>query len=178
MAPRDFQNPAMTKEAREAISSAFDALSKWRDDMASANEQYSKTFFDQMAQATRSMGWPDHVIEATRTQLNQASKMQLQMMDQLMETWETQLKSPSAGLTSPQEFMEQLQKMQPPGMAGMPGMSGFPGMGSMPGMGAGGMPGMAMAPFQIWMQAAEAWQKNMASAMSMWTGDGKSGGKK
>jgi len=28
---------------------------------------------------------------------------------------------------------------------------------------------MAMAPFQMWMQAAEMWQRNMASAMSMWS---------
>ncbi|MDX2259929.1 MAG: hypothetical protein NW205_13570 [Hyphomicrobiaceae bacterium] len=167
MATPNFTNPALTKEAREAITAAFEALAKWRDDMANANERYSKNFFDQMAQATRAMGWPDSAIEATREQLMSASRMQLQMMDQLMDAWEAQLKSPTAALQSPAEFMEQLKKMQPPGMGAV---GGFPGM---PGMGAGNMAGMAMAPFQIWMQAAEAWQKNMASAMSMWTGGDK-----
>ncbi|CFX16992.1 conserved protein of unknown function [Candidatus Filomicrobium marinum] len=159
------KNHALTEEAREAAKAAFDALAQWRDDMAAANERYSTKVFDQMAQATRAMGWPDNVIETTRMQMQNASQMQLQMMDQVMEAWSEQLNSPTAAMPTPTDFMEQLQRMQAGAMNA--GTSGL-GFGNMPGT--GGFEGMAMAPFQMWMQAAEMWQRNMASAMSMWTG--------
>jgi len=34
----------------------------------------------------------------------------------------------------------------------------------------GNLGAMPLAPFQFWMQAAEMWQRNMMTAMSMWTG--------
>ena len=70
---------------------------------------------------------------------------------------------PSAYRQTPEsvfDFMEQFKKFQSMGM----GMGG-PGASQVP----PGMAGMAMAPFQMWMQAAEMWQRNMASAMSMWS---------
>ncbi|MCH9808296.1 MAG: hypothetical protein K0U74_11240 [Alphaproteobacteria bacterium] len=173
MAKSNFSNPTeMTEEARKAASEAFQALSQWRDEMARANENYSNVVFEQMAQASKAMGWPDSMIDAARKQVQESSRMQLQMMDQLMDTWSKQLNAPNMSMASPTDFMEQMKKFQE---AGMGGMSSMPGMSNMPG--AGGMPGMAMAPFQMWMQAAEMWQKNMASAMSMWS-DNLPGGKK
>ena len=60
--------------------------------------------------------------------------------------------------------MPEMPKFENPfaSMIGMPGMSGMPGMGSMP-----QMPDFTkMAnPMQFWMQAAEMWQKNWATAM-------------
>lgn len=154
---------AMPDDARKAAKAAFKALSQWRDDMANANERYSKTVLDQMAQAGRAMGWPSSVIEATREQIQSSSQMQLQMMDNVMEAWSEQIDSPTAAIPTPNDFMEQLQKMQAsmmnPGASAFSGMPGFNGLG-----------GMSMAPFQMWMQAAEMWQRNMVSAMSMWTG--------
>ena len=107
--------------------------------------------------------------------MQQGSKMQLQLMDQVMDVWEQQIKAPGSAL---------------PGMPGMGAMPGMPGMGAIPGMpkfenpfanmpgmqgmagmmGPGGIPGMpdfsGMAnPMQFWMQAAEMWQKNWATAM-------------
>lgn len=151
----------MTEEARKAATTAFEALSQWRDDMAKANETYSNKVFDQMAQASRAMGWPENMIDAARDQMQEASRMQLQMMDQLMDTWSKQVKSPDMSMANPADFMEQFKKFQ---QMGMGGASGMPGFGQMPGMG-----NMATAPFQMWMQAAEMWQRNMASAMSMWS---------
>ena len=171
MANSNFSNPQeMTEEARKAASEAFDALSQWRDEMARANENYSSKIFDQMGQASKAMGWPESMVSAAQTQMQESSRMQLQMMDQLMDTWSKQINTPNMTMSSPNDFMEQMKKFQE-----MSGMQGMPGMGNMPGMGA--MPGMAMAPFQMWMQAAEMWQKNMASAMSMWS-DNLPGGKK
>ncbi|MBU1210064.1 MAG: hypothetical protein KJ587_02185 [Alphaproteobacteria bacterium] len=166
MANSKFSNAqGLSDEARKAATNAFEALSQWRDDMAKANEDYSTKVFDQMAQASRAMGWPENMIDAARDQMQEASRMQLQMMDQLMDTWSKQVKSPDMAMANPADFMEQFKKFQQMGMGGgMPGMPGMPGLGQMP-----GMSGMAMAPFQMWMQAAEMWQRNMASAMSMWS---------
>lgn len=157
------KNQALTEEAREAAKAAFEALEQWRDDMGAANERYSATVFDQMAQAARAMGWPSEIIDQTRRQMQGASQMQLQMMDRVMEAWSEQINSPNAAMPMPTDFIEQLQRMQANAMnAGASGFSGMPGTN--------GFGGMAMAPFQMWMQAAEMWQRNMASAMSMWTG--------
>lgn len=168
MANSNFSNAKeMSEDARKAASEAFQALTNWRDEMARANENYSSKVFDQMANASKAMGWPDSMIEAARSQMQESSRMQLQMMDQLMETWSKQINTPNMTMASPNDFMEQMKKFQEMSTGGMPGMGNMPGMSGMPGMGA--MPGMAMAPFQMWMQAAEMWQRNMASAMSMWS---------
>lgn len=161
MAKSDFSGAqGLSDEARKAAGAAFDALAQWRDEMARANENYSSKVFDQMAEASRAMGWPDAMIESARGQMQEASRMQLQMMDQLIEAWSKQIKAPDMGMASPTDFMEQFKKFQSMGM----GMGG-PGASQVP----PGMAGMAMAPFQMWMQAAEMWQRNMASAMSMWS---------
>lgn len=163
----DFSNyQAMNKEAREAITNAFDALSEWRDDMAGANNRYSSKVFDQMTEASRAMGWPDSLVSATRDHLSQASKMQLEMMDKVMDAWQDQLKSPNFKPSAP-------PTNAPSGMPGgmptnpMEMMQQFYGA-MMPGGAQGGLGGMPMAPFHFWMQTAEMWQKNWASAMSLW----------
>jgi len=165
------RNQAMPDEARKAAKAAFKALSQWREDMASANERYSEKVLDQMAEAGRAMGWPSNVIEATREQIENASQMQLQLMDKLMEAWSEQIESPTAAMPTPSDFMEQLQKMQASMMkSSASAFSGMPGFD--------GLSGMTLAPFQMWMQAAEMWQRNMASAMSMWTGDQSDGSRR
>ena len=80
--------------------------------------------------------------------LMQASKMQMHMIDQLMDAWHEQLKSPM-----PSQFIAQLRP--------------FPGVG----LGAASETlNLAIAPVQFWMEAAEVWQRNWASALSMWAG--------
>jgi len=147
------QMKELNDEARKAVNSAFDALNDWRNDMASASERYSAKIFDQMSEASKAMGWPNEMVDATRQQLQNASRMQLQMMDQVMDAWKEQIRNPGAGLN-----------MRPNLMQSTPGMLEFAkNMGDF-----GGMGGMATAPFQFWMQAAEMWQKNWASTMSFW----------
>jgi len=136
----------LNDEARRAMASALDALNDWRNEMAGANERYSARVFDQMSTATRAMGWPDEMVNATRQQLQNASRMQLQMMDQVMDAWKMQLRDPSAA------------GFQMPNMPDF--TKSFGDMGS--------FGGISAAPFQFWMQAAEMWQKNWASAMSLW----------
>ena len=144
------QMKELNEEARRAVNSAFDALNDWRNDMANASERYSAKIFDQMTTATRAMGWPDDVVNATRLQLQNASRMQLQMMDQVMDAWKGQLRNPGSSFQLPADFMKNMPDFTK-------------GMGDL-----GSMGGLAMAPFQFWMNAAEMWQKNWASAMSFW----------
>jgi hypothetical protein len=42
---------------REAVNDFFDALSKWRDEVASSTERYSETVLDKMVVAATAMGW-------------------------------------------------------------------------------------------------------------------------
>lgn len=150
---------SLTKEARDAVRAAYDALSDWRDEMLAANERYSDKVFDQLGSAAKAMGMTDDLVEQTRSQVQTASKMQTDMMDKMMQAWEDQLEKPGATLDLTPDFFKQLQNMsafQP--MQGMPGMPDMSQFSAMP-----------MAPFQFWMQAAETWQKNYASAMQVWT---------
>ena len=128
--------PGMTKEMRDGAAAAFDALSKWRDEIESVNERCLKKVLDQTSTVARSMGWPDQAVRMTREQLENASKAQTAMIDQIMEGWKQQMKSPAA-MGIPRSFAGQ-----------MPGLSG------------GAMPAFdPMAPWTFWMQAAEAWQR-------------------
>lgn len=142
-----FNIPGLSEESRKTVNAAFDAMSQWRDEVSASTERYQSTVFDKMGAAARALGWPDNLVEASRSQMHQISKMQVHMIDQIMDAWQQQLKNPGS-------------------MPGMPGMTGMPGMPSMPGMpDLGNMP---LAPVQFWMQAAEMWQKSWQSAMSQW----------
>jgi hypothetical protein len=83
------------------------------------------------------------------------------MMDQLMDAWEEQIKSPNP-LTAPSAMLSKLK--------------------SLPGVPAGTWPnadafaGAAMNPMQFWAQFAEQWQKAWADAMGI--GSGASGGQR
>ena len=87
-------------KTREAFKKTFDAMSEWRDEITASTERYAERVFDTFAVAARGVGWPESLINTTKAQLLQASKMQTQMMDRLMETWQDQLKSP----VSPSQF--------------------------------------------------------------------------
>ena len=86
----------LSGEARQALMDAFSAVSQWRDEIASANDRCLTKVLDQVAAAQRAQGWPNSVIVATREHLLKASKLQTQMIDQLMAEWEQQLKSKGA----------------------------------------------------------------------------------
>jgi hypothetical protein len=162
-----FKAAGIPEEAQKALSGAFDAMTGWREEIAAAAERNGSAVFDKMGSAAKAMGWPSELVDMTRQQMQQGSKMQLQMMDQVMDVWEQQIKAPGSAMPG----MPDMPKFENPFasmMAGMPGMSGMPGMGGIPGMGAmPGMPDFAKMgnPMQFWMQTAEMWQKNWATAM-------------
>jgi acyl-CoA reductase-like NAD-dependent aldehyde dehydrogenase len=74
--------PGLSAEARKAVNAAFDAMSNWRSETASSIAQV----IEKMAAAARALGWPQQVVDATRVQMQNITKMQIQTMDQLMDS--------------------------------------------------------------------------------------------
>ena len=128
--------PGMTKELRDRVIAAFDALTNWRDEIETANERCLGKVLDQTSAVARSMGWPDQAIRATREALENASKAQTQLIDQIMEGWKRQLKSPTAPMGIPRSFAGQIP--------GLP--TSIPEFNP-------------LAPWTFWLQAAEMWQR-------------------
>ena len=134
----EFTNmPGMTKEMRDGVVAAFDALSNWSDEIETVNERCLKKVLDQTSAVALSMGWPDQAVRLMREHLENASKAQTEIIDQIMQCWKQQLRSPTAPMAIPRSFAGQT-----------PGLSG----GSMPEFD-------PMSPWTFWMQAAEAWQR-------------------
>ena len=139
--------PILPRETREAIKAVFDALSEWRDEVNTSTERYSESVLDKMAAAARALGWPKELVEASHKHLVQASKAQMHLIDHLMDAWEKQLSAPTSN-----QFLAQLNKFSGTGFGAMP----------------------LSSPFDLWMQTTEMWQRNWASALSMWANSGPS----
>jgi hypothetical protein len=146
----------VSEEVRNALTSAFEAMCDWRQDAANQAERHGNKVFDKMGAAAKAMGWPAELVDMTRQQMQQASKMQLQVLDQVMDAWEAQVKNPGAGLSAGSGGASPFQ---------FPNFGGMPGMPQMPGMDFGNVP---TAPLQFWMQAADMWQKSWQQALSSW----------
>ena len=141
-------------DARKAVTSAFEAMEKWRDEVFAVNERHLTKALDLVAGSQRALGWPDHVATATRDYLLKASKIQTQMISQVMDAWEKQIKSSASPPALPDAF--RFQMPTPFGSALRD--SGSETMR---------LPGLTMVnPFMLWMQAAEMWQRNWAEAMT------------
>jgi hypothetical protein len=160
--PRDF-NPmwasGLSDEARKAVNAAFDAMSTWRIATASNSEKNSEEVIEKMAAAARTLGWPEQIVDATRAQLQSITKMQIQMMDQMMDAWEEQIRSPNP-MAAPSAMLSKLKSLPSISPAGTwPNTDAFAGV--------------AMNPMQLWIQLAEQWQKAWAEAMAFWARGGK-----
>ena len=152
MTPRNFSPklaPGLSDEARKAVNAAFDAMSAWRTDIASTSEKNVEQVIAKMAVAARALGWPEQVVDATRSQIQSIIKMQTQTMDQIMDAWEEQIKSPNPS----QPILSKLKSF--PGLGAVDAWSSASQMAS-------------MNPLQIYMQFAQQWQKACADAMAHW----------
>ena len=130
----DFANiPGMTREMRDGVIAAFDALSNWRDEVETANERCLSKVLDRTSAIARAMGWPDQTITTTREYLEKTSKVQIEMIDQVMDAWKRQLKSAAAPVGIPSNFSGQVP-------VAMPEFN-------------------PLAPWNFWFQAAEMWQR-------------------
>ena len=133
--------PGLTREVREEVIAAFDALSNWRDEVDTANERCLKKVLDQTAKVAKALGWNDQTIRATREYLETVAKMQSEAIDQLTETWKRQLTSSTQPMAIPRGFSGLIPGLEAPAVTG--GMAPF----------------APFTPWAFWMQAAEAWQR-------------------
>ena len=149
MSPRN-PNPmlasGLSDEARKAVKVAFDAMSTWRAEIANG-EKNIEGLIDKIAAGARSLGWPEEVVDTTRSQMQAMNKMQLQMMDGMMDAWEEQIRSPNP----PSAMLSKLKSL-----------SNFSPAGSWPGS------ATAFDPFGVYTQMAQQWQKVWANAMNPW----------
>jgi hypothetical protein len=129
-------------EARQAVMDAFNAVSQWRNAIALASDRYLTKVIDRVVAAQRAQGWPNSVAAATREHLLRASKIQPQMIDQLIDDWEHQLNSKA---TSPDPST---LRMTPDPMSEMMRLGE-----------------LTLTPFKIWLNAAEALQRAWAEVM-------------
>ena len=114
------------------------------------NEKNSDQVIEKMAEAARKLGWPEQIVDATRTQMEAITKMQIQTMDQMMDTWEAQIKSPNSSSTMLSKLTS-LPNLEPVGS--------WPNADNQM---------AALNPFQFYMQVAQQWQKTWADAMASW----------
>jgi gas vesicle protein len=91
--PRNFNSmaPELSDEARKALKAAFDAMSTWQKEIVDNNEKNLERVIDKIAVAAQALGWPEEIADTVRTQMQAISKMQSQMMDQMMSAWEEQM---------------------------------------------------------------------------------------
>jgi hypothetical protein len=141
--------PAISSEASDAMKAVLEAMSAWRIDTINNNEKNLGQVIEKMATAARSLGWPEQIVDATRSQMQSLTKAQTQMMDQMVVAWQEQIKSPNPSAM--------LSKLKSP--------SGFGPAGSW----ANAADMSAMNPMQFYAQFAEQWQKAWSDAMTFWT---------
>jgi len=143
---RNLNVSGLSDEARKAVKVAFDAMSAWRTEIVNS-EKNIEGVVDKIAAGARALGWPAEVVDTTRAQMQAMNKMQLQMMDRMIEVWEEQIKSPNPS-SAMLSKLTSVSTLSP----------------------AGGWPGSANAfePFGVYMQIARQWQKAWANAMSPW----------
>ena len=156
--PRSFDPMStigLSDEARKALQAAFDAMSTWRMETAKSSEKNSEQVIEKMAAAARALGWLDEIVDAIRAQMQSISKLQIQAMDQIMDAWEEQIKSPNPMTVSPAAMLSKLKSWPGFGPAGSAPSADVSQAG-------------AMNPLQFWMQFAEQWQKASVEAMAFW----------
>ena len=140
---------SLSSEGRQAVAQAFDALEHWRNEIGAANERCLTKVFDQVANAHRALGWPEHATNAAKEQFLKASSMQSQMIEQAMDLWQQQLKAQnwrSGGAGSLLQAPTPSQFTQP--TSELMRFSGMP-----------------LTPFNLWIEAAQAWQHAWLSTM-------------
>lgn len=128
--------------AGNAITAAIEAIAEYhREITASGDELIAK-----VAEAARSLGWPDQVVSNVVDQLQTVTNAQLQLMNNTMELWRERIRSwpdlTSAGKwPDPDDFKA-----------------------------------VSVDTARLWKQTGEQWQKNWAQMMmSQWTGSQRRG---
>ena len=148
--------PGLSDEARKAVKSAFDAMSTWRTEIVNDNERNLERVIDKIAVAARALGWPEEIADTTREQMQTIHKMQVQMMDHMMDAWEGQLSSADTSSS----ILSKLKSSPPLSPAGSWPFATTSQMAD---------------PFGVYMQMTQQWQKAWTDAMTFWMKAGKPG---
>jgi len=147
--------PGLSTEARKALNAAFDAISNWRTETVNTSEKGIEQVIEKIAAAARALGWPEQVVDATRAQMQNITKMKIQTMDHMMDAWEEQLKSPNpSAMLSKLRFLPSFDTT-----------SIWPS--------ADAFQKAAMNPFQAYTQFAAQCQKAWMDAAGFWTKGGR-----
>ena len=144
--------PKLSDDARKAVSAAFEAMSTWREQIV--NEKKSEQVIEKMAEAARKLGWPEQIVDATRAQMEAITKMQIQTMDGMMDTWEAQIKSPDSSSTM---------------LSKLTSLPNFEPVGSLPNSAnpqTAALNGFEL--YKVYMQVAQQWQKAWVDQMASW----------
>jgi hypothetical protein len=112
--------PGLSAEARKAVTAVFDAISTWRTETANNSEKNVAQVIEKMAAAGRALGWPEQIVDAARAQMQGITKIQIQTMDQMMDLWEQQIKSPN-----PSAMLSKLKLALLPHLALVPAVAGL-----------------------------------------------------
>jgi hypothetical protein len=56
------------------VNAAFEAMSSWRTEAVENNEKSLEQVVEKMAVAARALGWPEQIVEATRSQMQSVTK--------------------------------------------------------------------------------------------------------
>jgi hypothetical protein len=157
--PRDFNLKsisALSNEAKEAANATLKAMSTWRSELAETSEKNSKKVIEKLASTAAALGWPEQIVDATRTQLQGLAQMQIKAMDHMMDALEEQIKLPNAMTASPSAMLSKLKSL--PGLGAAPGWSSPETFQK-----------AAMNPLQLWVQMVEQSQKSWADMMALWS---------
>ena len=156
--PRDFSVTSvrgLTNEAREAINEALKAMSAWRNEIADTSEKNGKRVIEKMAAAAAALGWPEQIVDATRTQMLSAVEVQIKTIDHIIDAWEEQLKLPNPMTASPSAMFSKLSSFARGPVsfsAAWPSAEVFQEA--------------AMNPLKFWMKLTEEWQKSFPDTMT------------
>ena len=148
--------PGLSTEARKAVNAALDAMSTWRTETVNTSEKGIEQVIEKMAAAARALGWPEQIVDATRAQMQNITKMQIQTLDYMMDAWEEQVKSPN-----PSAMLSKLRSLP-----------SFDTTSIWPS--ADAFQKAAMNPFQAYTEFSAQWQKAWTDAAGIWTKAAKS----
>jgi hypothetical protein len=137
----------VTDEMSEALTTTFAALANWRDEVETANKRYLGKVLDRFAKTARMMGWPEEAIAANREIIGNVAQTQVKAIDEIMETWKRQLVATKTPMAVPNFFPSHLTK----GPASAFSAQNFQALGP-------------MAPWMMWLEAAETWQRTWSAA--------------
>ncbi len=159
-------NPAFEKlgeDARKSVLQAFEAMELWRNQLNEIGAKNSEAVFDKLTDAAKSLGWPtDYLKDEPANRCSRPRNCRSRSSTKSWTLWQRNVAAFG-------------KSGQPPVFPTFPQMPGMPGSGQPLASGNASIPGLGdlaanpMMPLQLWMQAAEAWQKSWQQAMAGWT---------